>query len=268
VIALVEAECCALTGTDFRPTTLRRRASRPQLKRDPLGVWSQTVNRMSGLLSRFVALPPYGLGGLVVLLLYALQSEVRFGRRARTHRTGAADRNSTLAVSVAAAVPVLGFALAMRTDSPAASAWLPRWFREAVIPGLPVVAWIGVVLGLVGLALRLLAVLTLRERYTRTLLVESEHTIERRGPYRSIRHPGYLGSLLCLNGIALASGNAAILIASLVATSAAYTYRIQVEDAMLVATLGQAYIEYREQVRALLPFPRSPRRPNQPRPDA
>src|SRR5439155_19190587 len=37
VIALEEAECCALTGTACRPTSLRRRASRPQLKHDPLG---------------------------------------------------------------------------------------------------------------------------------------------------------------------------------------------------------------------------------------
>src|SRR2546422_5077244 len=28
---------CALAGTDCRPTALRRRAGRPQLKRDPLG---------------------------------------------------------------------------------------------------------------------------------------------------------------------------------------------------------------------------------------
>src|SRR6266550_4368378 len=33
----MEAECCALAGTDCRPTPLRRRAGRPQLKRDPLG---------------------------------------------------------------------------------------------------------------------------------------------------------------------------------------------------------------------------------------
>ena len=33
----MESECCALAGTDCRPTALRRRASRPQLKRDPLG---------------------------------------------------------------------------------------------------------------------------------------------------------------------------------------------------------------------------------------
>src|SRR5437763_15844829 len=33
----MEPECCALAGTDCRPLLLRRRASRPQLKRDPLG---------------------------------------------------------------------------------------------------------------------------------------------------------------------------------------------------------------------------------------
>src|SRR5439155_1163941 len=37
MIVLREAECCALAGTDCRPTALRRRAGRPQLKRDPLG---------------------------------------------------------------------------------------------------------------------------------------------------------------------------------------------------------------------------------------
>jgi protein-S-isoprenylcysteine O-methyltransferase Ste14 len=127
-------------------------------------------------------------------------------------------------------------------------------------PVLPIVAWVGVLLGVVGLGLRVMAVLTLRERYTRTLLVHSQHTIERNGPYRFVRHPGYLGSLLCLNGIALASGNMATLIASLLATSVAYSYRIKVEDEMLIATLGPSYVEYREQVRALLPFVRSQHR--------
>ena len=37
MIALRETECCALAGTDCRLTPLRRRPSRPQLKRDPLG---------------------------------------------------------------------------------------------------------------------------------------------------------------------------------------------------------------------------------------
>ncbi len=114
--------------------------------------------------------------------------------------------------------------------------------------------WLGVAVGALGLPLRLWAVLTLRERYTRTLFVHENHAIERSGPYRFVRHPGYLGSLLTMNGIALATGNAAVLVASLVVTFAAYAHRIRVEDAMLVAAFGDAYDEYRREVRGLIPF--------------
>lgn len=183
---------------------------------------------MSELISRFTALPAYGFGALIVLLLYALQSEIRFGSRARRIRAGKSDRKSTLLISASSAVPVLGFVLAMKANSPAAST-LPQWFRHSFIPGLPGIAWMGVALGICGLGLRLWAVLTLRDRYTRTLLVQDEHSVERGGPYHWVRHPGYLGSLLCLNGIALASGNAVTLLASLLATWGAYSYRIKVE---------------------------------------
>jgi len=105
-----------------------------------------------------------------------------------------------------------------------------------------------------SLIIRLWSVLTLRQRYTRTLLVHEGHAIERGGPYRFVRHPGYLGSLLCLNGIALASGSALVFVASLAATSAAYAYRVRVEDAMLVAAFGASYESYRREVGALLPF--------------
>jgi protein-S-isoprenylcysteine O-methyltransferase Ste14 len=214
---------------------------------------------MSEFISRFTALPAYGFVALIVLLLYALQSEIRFGSRARKMRAGKSDRKSSLLVAASSAVPVLGFVLAMKAGSAAGLMLLPQWFRHALIPGLPGVAWMGVALGIGGLGLRLWAVLTLRDRYTRTLLVQDEHSVERAGPYRWVRHPGYLGSLLCLNGIALASGNFVTLLASLLATWGAYSYRIRVEDAMLVAAFGHLYGEYRRQVRALVPSFRSPR---------
>jgi protein-S-isoprenylcysteine O-methyltransferase Ste14 len=200
---------------------------------------------MSDLLQQFtagiVALPAYGAGALLVLLLYAFQSEVRFGARARSHATQASDRGSTLAVSLSSAVPVVGFVLSMKGHMP------------APLPGMPAIAWLGVGLGVLGLLLRLWAVLVLRERYTRTLLLHEEHRIERGGPYRFVRHPGYLGSLLCLNGIALASGDTLVFLASIAATLAAYTYRIRVEDAMLVAAFGVPYESYRRETGALVP---------------
>jgi protein-S-isoprenylcysteine O-methyltransferase len=152
-------------------------------------------------------------------------------------------------------VPIFGFVLAMKEGTATLPRLLPSWFGAAgAMPGMPAVAWLGVGLGCAGLLLRLWAVLALRERYTRTLLVHDGHAIERDGPYRFVRHPGYLGSLLCLNGIALASGNALVFVASMAATSATYAYRIRVEDAMLVARFGASYEAYRREVGALLPF--------------
>lgn len=195
-------------------------------------------------------LAPAEFGGVCLIVLYSIQAEIRFGQRARSGDRGADDRGTTLAVSFASAVPVLGFVVAVmsRSGGAATNASAPQPWR--LPPGAD---WGGVVAGVLGLALRMWSVLTLRERYTRTLLVHEAHTVERRGPYRAIRHPGYLGSLLCLNGIAWASGSALAAAASLLATIAAYAYRIHAEERMLLARFGEEYARYRRETGSLLP---------------
>jgi protein-S-isoprenylcysteine O-methyltransferase Ste14 len=211
--------------------------------------------QMQSFIQPFLALPPYALAALVVLLLYAVQSEVRFGRRARTIFAGPSDRGSTLAVSVSAIVPVFGFVLVMKAQTSSLLGRLPAWLRTSdSMPGMPSLAWVGVGLGVLGLLVRLWALLTVRERYTRTLRVDEEQRIERSGPYRFVRHPGYLDSLLCLNGIALATGNAIVFSSSILATFVAYAYRIRIEDTMLIVAFGPAYESYRRDVSAVVPF--------------
>ena len=168
---------------------------------------------------------------------------------------GPADRWSTIAVSLASGVPVIGFIFAMRGEKSTVLRTLPLWLRDpSTMPGMPIVAWVGVSVAALGLVLRLWALLTLRQRYTRTLRVDADHVVERGAAYKFVRHPGYLGSLMCLTGIGLASGNAVVFLASMVVTITAYTYRIRVEDEMLVATFGASYEDYRREVPALLPF--------------
>src|SRR5262245_7531813 len=108
---------------------------------------------MSDLIAKFATLPGYEIAAFIVLLLYAVQSEIRFGKRARSSRAGAADRGSTLVLSVAALVPVFGLVLAMKKNSPGIAALLPAWFNSAALPGMPAIAWIGVAFGACGLAL-------------------------------------------------------------------------------------------------------------------
>jgi protein-S-isoprenylcysteine O-methyltransferase Ste14 len=194
-----------------------------------------------GVTHRFLAMPAYDIAATIILVLYAVQVEIRFGAKARASRGGASDQGSTIALSLALAVPLIGFIFAMKGRIPIS------------LPGMPAVAWIGVLLGALGFILRLWSLLVLRDRFTRTLLIQQGHRIERNGPYRFVRHPGYLGSLLCLNGIGLASGNNFTVVASVVVTYAAYRYRIRVEDAMLVSEFGDSYEEYRRSVGALFP---------------
>ena len=143
----------------------------------------------------------------------------------------------------------------MRGDKSALLQTLPLWLRDpSTLPGMPLIVWVGIGLGVTGLLLRLWALLTLRQRYTRTLRIDEGHVVERGAAYKLVRHPGYLGSLLCLNGLGLASGNAVVFLATLIATITAYSYRIRVEEEMLGTAFGASYERYRREVPALLPF--------------
>lgn len=216
------------------------------------------LQRLSDLLG--LGLPPFGMAAAILILLYALQAELRFGAKARAHTPGKSDRGSTYLVSLSSIVPIFGFALAMKAHATGRlfGMNIPAWL---IWPGADNAAlgWTGVGFGLLGILLRFWAVMTLRERYTRTLLVHEEHTIDRSGPYGVVRHPGYAGSLLCLNGIALASCSAFVLILSLAATFAAYAHRMRAEDAMLVETFGDQYRRYTREVGAIIPFVPVPR---------
>jgi protein-S-isoprenylcysteine O-methyltransferase Ste14 len=213
------------------------------------------LQRLSDMLG--LALPSYAMAAAIVLLFYAIQAEIRFGKKARTHVAEKTDRGSSYVVSLSANVSIVGFVLAMKAQSTGSLFGIPLRFPAWLLwPGAhdAAVGWTGVGLGVLGILLRLWAVLTLRERYTRTLLVHDNHAIERGGPYRIVRHPGYTGSLLCLNGIALASCSAVVFVLSLAATFAAYAYRVRMEDAMLVDSFGEQYRSYSREVGALIPF--------------
>src|SRR5579872_57002 len=117
---------------------------------------------MSAYLARFLALPPYQLAALALLLLWGIQAEIRFGAKARAIAPAATDKNSTMILSVASVVPMLGLILSIRHVIPVS------------LPAMPALAWVGVMAGVLGFSLRLWAVLVMRERYTRTLLVQDE----------------------------------------------------------------------------------------------
>lgn len=125
--------------------------------------------------------------------------------------------------------------------------------RRLPVRPLPVFcAPLGVVVLSCGLALRAWSMRTLSEAYTRTLRVTNEQSVTERGPYRRIRHPGYLGSLLIWAGFALSSGSAVVMAVVAALLVPAYVHRIDAEERLLERALP-GYADYRGRTDRLVP---------------
>jgi protein-S-isoprenylcysteine O-methyltransferase Ste14 len=105
-----------------------------------------------------------------------------------------------------------------------------------------------------GLALRLWAVLTLGAFFRVTVRLQDGHRMITSGPYRIVRNPAYLGSLLTLVGIGLGLGNGLSVLALFLAGLIAFGWRIRVEDAAMTRRFGDEHIAYRKRKAALIPF--------------
>jgi protein-S-isoprenylcysteine O-methyltransferase Ste14 len=135
----------------------------------------------------------------------------------------------------------------------AAAALCAPLLRRLPVRPLPwPVAALGLALQATGLGLRTWSMQTLSESYTRTLRVSNEQEVVDRGPYRHVRHPGYLGSLLIWTGFALSSCSVPVVGAVAALVVPAYLRRIDTEEALLERELhGNA--AYRARTRRLVP---------------
>ncbi len=105
-----------------------------------------------------------------------------------------------------------------------------------------------------GLALRLWAILTLGAFFRVTVHLQDGHRMITTGPYRIVRNPAYLGSLLTLVGVGLGLGNWLSVLALFLAGLIAFGWRIRVEDAAMTARFGDEHVAYRKRKAALIPF--------------
>ena len=118
----------------------------------------------------------------------------------------------------------------------------------------PGMAWAGVAAMVIGLFLRVWAARVLGAFYTRTLRTSATQHLVEDGPYRLVRHPGYLGVLLLWLGAGAATANALAVGLITVSMGRAYEARIHTEEAMLAKTFGPEYLRYVDHTWRLIPF--------------
>lgn len=113
-------------------------------------------------------------------------------------------------------------------------------------------AWAGLVVFALGIVLQVTAFWALRGLYTSRLGIQPEHHLVSSGPYRWVRHPGYLSNILCLAGIGLALSSMIGLAVSL-AVIPLILARVEREEAMLAAEFGDAYRQYQSRTHRFIP---------------
>ena len=112
----------------------------------------------------------------------------------------------------------------------------------------------GILLILLGVALRWYSIWTLGRYFTRDVAVSAGQKIVKHGPYRTIRHPAYSGTFLTMLGVGLAVTNWVSLLVLLICVLAGHLYRVRVEEQALIQAIGQPYITYMQRTRRFIPF--------------
>ena len=176
--------------------------------------------------------------GLVYLISEVLLTVTR---RSRT-RTGAKQDKSTLLVVW------VGIVLSV-----AAGVYVTLHWPAAALPQGHLFALAGVFLFVVGLTVRWWAIITLGRFFTVDVVVEKDHEVVERGPFRFVRHPSYTGVLLAFVGFALTLRNWLALFIILLPIFGVFMRRMKVEEEALSRELGPRYTDYMKRTKRLVP---------------
>ena len=111
---------------------------------------------------------------------------------------------------------------------------------------------LGMLLG--GTIFRVWAIRTLGKSFTATIQTQQGQQIITTGAYRYVRHPSYLGAYLAIVGSAVFMHTYFSIVFAAVVMFFAYLYRIVYEEQALAEDFGEAYINYQQKTKRMIPF--------------
>jgi protein-S-isoprenylcysteine O-methyltransferase Ste14 len=162
----------------------------------------------------------------------------------RTKRTKAREKSADRLITVA--VVVLGYELLF-------AGWLRIGpLRLRFVPDEPWIAWSGIALTWIGVAVAVWARYCLGVFWSARVTLKEGHQLIRTGPYAFIRHPIYTGMLLGCIGAALVVGEWRG-VAAVMLLLAAHSRKALREERFLTQEFGEAYLSYRRSTGFLFP---------------
>lgn len=165
---------------------------------------------------------------VLLAILFYLEYRYESSRTTTTLQTSADDRGTTRLLLIMWFLSLL-----------IAPIWI--LLSAATMPFFS--SWIG--LGLIISGLLLLRWTTyVNPFYLRTIATTDDHFICTDGPYKTIRHPGYLAFLIAWIGFGLITDNWISFFMITVLMTYAYLARIQAEEQMMLDRFGIDYQQY------------------------
>ena len=113
---------------------------------------------------------------------------------------------------------------------------------------------IGSLLVFLGLTIRWIAVLTLKESFTVSIEIQVDQKLKTNGIYTYIRHPSYTGLLVYYLGLGLLMTNYLSLTILIIGPLIAVLYRINKEELMLKNHFSSAFVKYSQKSKKIIPF--------------
>ncbi|MGH3731821.1 MAG: methyltransferase family protein [Acidimicrobiales bacterium] len=114
-------------------------------------------------------------------------------------------------------------------------------------------AIIGAIVVVIGAAFALWARLTIGGNWSGGVTVKENHELIRRGPYAIVRHPIYTGLFAMLIGGTVEYGNV-LYVVTFALSIAIFAPKIRSEEHLMEKTFPSEYSEYRDHVKAVIPF--------------
>lgn len=176
----------------------------------------------------------------VVFWLYWLISAVM--TRSGTERKGGFPFPVGFVILIVAALVLLGSGSG--TDD---------FLLSRFVPDVPYVAVAGILITAAGLLFAVWARVHLGRNWSGRPMIKVGHQLIRTGPYRYVRNPIYTGILIGFIGTVLVLGLWIAVLAAGVGL-VAFLGKIRVEEKLLLEKFGEEYVQYKREVKSLIPF--------------
>ena len=128
-----------------------------------------------------------------------------------------------------------------------------RFLLGQFTDGNPVAVAAGIAITLLGLGFAVWARVHLGKNWSGSVTIKVDHMLVRTGPYRYVRNPIYTGILAGFAGTALVIGRVWAIYGLLILL-AGFLIKIQEEEKVLLEKFGEEYLQYKMEVKALIPF--------------